>query len=193
MIYILIGLILLTVLSGITSSQNKKTTKLLQQQQKTARPPLTDAENEAIRQAKEAFDFDTQIAIVKGTYTGPLPEHVAFDKWTDLYPELYHTKIAGINFRKDIRNLAYIYFDAMLIPEPTNKHDKNAIKIVHAEDGRLLGYIPAEETDDVRKWVNNQFPYPCRAFIDECEEWYDVRERERSFLVGEINIQRPTT
>ena len=43
MIYILIGLFLLTILSGITSSQNKKTTKLLQQQQKTERPPLTDA------------------------------------------------------------------------------------------------------------------------------------------------------
>ena len=191
MVYLIIlsaAIIFLIISSASKPNQIKQEIKNQPQ-----RAPLTDAENEAIRQAKEAFDFDTQIAIVKGTYTGPLPEHIAFDKWTDLYPELYHTKIAGINFRKDIRNLAYIYFDAILIPEPTNKHDKNAIKIVHAEDGRLLGYIPADETGDVRKWVNNQFPYPCRAFIDECEEWDDVRERERSFLVGEINIQRPTT
>lgn len=190
MVYLIIlsaAIIFLIISSASKPNQIKQEIKNQPQ-----RAPLTDAENEAIRQAREAFDFDTQIAIVKGTYTGPLPEHVAFDKWTDLYPELYHTKIAGINFRKDIRNLAYIYFDATLIPEPTNKHDKNAIKIVHAEDGRHLGYVPAEETDDVRKWVNNQFPYPCRAFIDECEEWDDVRDRERTFLVGEINIQRPT-
>lgn len=190
MVYLIIlsaAIIFLIISSASKPNQIKQEIKNQPQ-----RAPLTDAENEAIRQAREAFDFDTQIAIIKGTYTGPLPEHVAFGKWTDLYPELYHTKIAGINFRKNIRNLATLYFDAMLIPEPTNKHDKNAIKIVHAEDHRHLGYIPAEETDDVRKWVNNQFPYPCSAFIDECEEWDDVRDRERTFLVGEINIQRPT-
>ena len=190
MVYLIIlsaAIIFLIISSASKPNQIKQEIKNQPQ-----RAPLTDAENEAIRQAREAFDFDTQISIIKGTYTGPLPEHVVFDKWTNLYPELYHTKIAGINFRKGIRNLATLYFDAMLIPEPTNKHDKNAIKIVHAEDHRLLGYIPAEETDDVRKWVNNQFPYPCSAFIDECEEWDDVRDRERTFLVGEINIQRPT-
>lgn len=191
MVYLIIlsaAIIFLIISSASKPNQIKQEIKSQPQ-----RAPLTDAENEAIRQAKEAFDFDTQIAIIKGIYTGPLPEHVVFDKWTDLYPDLYHTKIAGINFRKDIRNLATLYFDAILIPEPTNKHDKNAIKIVHAEDHRLLGYIPAEETNDVRKWVNNQFPYPCSAFIDECEEWDDVRDRERTFLVGEINIQRPTS
>ena len=164
---------------------------LTKQPQQTARPPLTDAEREAIRQADEAFDIDTHIAIVKGTYTGKLPEHIVANHWTQLYPDLYHTKIAGINFRRGIKNLAGVYFDAQLVAEPKNKFDHNAIKIVHATDGRHLGYIPADETDAIREWVNNQLPYPCRAHIDEFEEWDDEKERDVIRLYGEINIKHP--
>ena len=154
---------------------------------KSSRPPLTDAEMEAIRQADEAFDWDTHNAIVSGTYDGPLPD---FDGayWSQLYPNIYHTRIAGINFARGIKNLAGAYFDALLIPEPTNKYDRNAIKIIHAQDRRKLGYIPAEETDTVRRWVSNQFPYPCRAHIEDFEDFDEEKEKEVIRLKGEINI-----
>lgn len=154
------------------------------------RKPLTDAEREAIRQSDESFDLDTHIAIVNGTYTGPLPEYDGF-YWSNIYPDLYHTKIAGINFRRGIRNLAGMYFNALLVAEPKNKYDPNAIKIIHAEDRRHLGYIPADETDDVRAWINNTLPYPCRAFIDEFEDYDENRERDVTRLYGTINIKRP--
>ena len=152
-----------------------------------SRPPLTDAELEAIRQADEAFDWDTHNAIVSGTYDGPLPDYDGA-YWSQLYPNIYHTKIAGINFARGIKNLAGVYFDAMLIPEPTNKYDHNAIKIIHAADRRKLGYIPAEETDAVRRWVSNQFPYPCRAHIEDFEDFDEEKEKEVIRLKGEINI-----
>ena len=154
-----------------------------------SRPPLTDAELEAIRQADEAFDWDTHNAIVSGTYDGPLPDYDGA-YWSQLYPNIYHTRIAGINFARGIKNLASVYFDALLIPEPTNKYDTNAIKIIHAHDRRKLGYIPAEETDAVRRWVSNQFPYPCRAHIEDFEEFDEEKEKEVIRLKGEINVNK---
>lgn len=154
-----------------------------------SRPPLTDAELEAIRQADEAFDWDTHNAIVAGTYDGPLPDYDGA-YWSQLYPNIYHTRIAGINFARGIKNLAGVYFDALLIPEPTNKYDPNAIKIIHAHDRRKLGYIPAEETDAVRRWVSNQFPYPCRAHIEDFEEFDEEKEKEVIRLKGEINVNK---
>ena len=152
-------------------------------------PPrqLSEAECEAIRQADDAFDWKTHNAIINGTYTGPLPEHDGF-YWSNLYPNIYHTKIAGINFRKGIKNLAGTYFDARIVEDPKNKYDKNAINIIKADDGRHLGFIPADETDEVRRFINNDFSCHCRAFIEEGEDWdYDL-DREKRFLYGYVNI-----
>ena len=103
MIYaiIIIVFVLLIIATGSGSREN-----VAVKSSQPQRPPLTDAEREAIRQADEVFDWGTHKAIADGTYTGPLPEHVAFNLWTDLYPNIYHTKIPGINFRRGIRNLA---------------------------------------------------------------------------------------
>ena len=153
-------------------------------------PPrqLSDAEREAIRQAEDVFDFETRIAILQGTYTGPLPEHIAGGHWTELYPNILHTKIAGINYRKGLGNLVGMFFDARLEPEPKNKYDKNAIKIIKADDGVHLGYIPADETMYVRQFINEDFTCHCEAFIEEGEDWdYDL-DREKRFLYGYVNI-----
>ena len=160
------------------------------QQANRPAPPrqLSEAECEAIRQAEDVFDWETRNAITQGTYTGPLPEHIVGNHWTELYPDIFHTKIAGINYRKGIRNLAGLYFDARLEPEPKNKFDKNAIKILKADDGLHLGYIPADETLYVRQFVKNDFSCHCRVFIEEGEDWdYDI-EREKRFLYGYVNI-----
>ena len=157
------------------------------------RPPLTDAEREAIRQAEAVWDYKTAKEIYHGEYSGTLPEHIVGNYWTNLYPDIYHTTIAGINFRKGIKDLAGITFDATLIAEPNNKYDPNAIKIV-SYDGRHLGYIPADETEAVRKFLSGSLPHPCRVHIDEDEEEvYNEdtdRFRTRHYLVGSVNICR---
>lgn len=187
-IIILVAVIVIAMYLYLNSQGRKYADKIEQAKlSEPSRPPLTDAELEAIRQADEAFDWDTHNAIVAGTYDGPLPDYDGA-YWSKLYPNIYHTKIAGINFARGIKNLAGVYFDALLIPEPTNKYDTNAIKIIHAHDRRKLGYIPAEETDAVRRWVSNQFPYPCRAHIEDFEEFDEEKEKEVIRLKGEINI-----
>jgi len=152
---------------------------------------LTDAETEAIRQADDVFDIDTRIAIQEGTYSGPLPEHIVGGHWTDIYPNIYRTKIGGINFAKGISSLAGTYFDARLVAESDNKYDPNAIEIIHAEGYKHLGYIPADETSAVREFINNQLPYPCRAYIEELEDEEDENGKIRTYLIGKIIINRP--
>lgn len=159
---------------------------------KPERPPLTDAEKEAIRQADEAWDWDTHNAIVNGKYTGKLPEHVVGGHWTQLYPDIYHTTITGINYRKGIKDLAGLTFNAMLMEEKDNEYDPNAIKIIHAGDARHLGYIPSDETDAVRKFLG-RLPYPCRAHIEEEEEEDFDTSRTRHYLRGEVNIKKLET
>ena len=164
-----------------------------QEPQAPPRPPLTDAEREAIRQAEEVWDWDTRRAIIDGNYSGTLPEHIVSNHWTDLYPDIYRTSVAGINFRRGIKTLAGTTFDATLVAEPTNKHDPNAIKII-AFDGRHLGYIPADETDAVRQFLSGTLPHPCRVHVDEGEEEvYNEdtdRWRTKTYLIGRVNIPR---
>lgn len=159
------------------------------------RPPLTDAEREAIRQADEAWDWKTHNSIVEGTYTGPLPEYIVGNYWTDLYPDIYRTSVAGINFRRGIKDLAGTTFDATLVADPKNKYDQNAIKIISC-DGRHLGFIPADETSAVREFISGTLPHPCRVHVDDGEEEvYNEntdRFRTRHYLIGRVNIYRNT-
>lgn len=184
----LVGIvILLTLALKVKPTSPAPTAK--QENETPPRPPLTDAEREAIRQADEAWDWDTHNAIVTGTYSGPLPELIYDGHWTDLYPDIYHTSVAGINFRRGIKDLAGTTFDATLVAEPTNKHDPNAIKIV-SFDGRQLGYIPADETEDVRQFISGDLPHPCRVHVDEGEEENYDTGRIRHYLIGRVNIPR---
>lgn len=146
---------------------------------------LTDAEQEAYRQAEEAFDWRTCNAITNGTYDGKLPTYDG-TYWSDLYPHLYRTNIADIDYQRAISSLASVTFDALLIPDT---HDANAIKIVTANDNTHVGYIPTFETSGVRAWVSNRFPARCRAHIDAHED-LDDDCRDIIRLEGIINIPR---
>lgn len=184
----LVGIaILLTLALKVKPTTHAPTAK--QEKETPPRPHLSDAEREAIRQADEAWDWDTHNAIVAGTYSGPLPELIYDGHWTDLYPDIYHTSVAGINFRRGIKDLAGTTFDATLVAEPNNKHDPNAIKIV-SFDGRHLGYIPADETEDVRQFISGDLPHPCRVHVDEGEEENYDTGRIRHYLIGRVNIPR---
>ena len=184
----LVGIaILLTLALKVKPTTPAPTAK--QEKETPPRPPLTDAEREAIRQADDAWDWDTHNAIVSGTYSGPMPELIYDGHWTDLYPDIYHTSVAGINFIRGIKDLAGTTFDATLVAEPNNKHDPNAIKIV-SFDGRHLGYIQADETEDVRQFISGDLPHPCRVHIDEGEEENYDTGRIRHYLIGRVNIPR---
>ena len=185
----IIVLIVVFILIFTLRDKNGDNANEVHVEDKPQRPPLTPAEKEAIRQADEVFDWQTHNEIVNGTYDGQLPEYdLGF--WSDIYPNIYRTKIAGINYCSGIKNLSGVTFPAKLVAEPKNKYDANAIRIEHAEDGRKLGYIPADETDAVRHFISDELPYPCRAHVDEFEDWDDEKERDVTRLYGNIAINR---
>lgn len=52
---------------------------------------------------------------------------------------------------KDFYKLFFRCSSAQLVPEPTNKADKHAIKVV--VDGVRIGYVPASSTNVVRQYL----------------------------------------
>ena len=55
---------------------------------------------------------------------------------------------------------------AMLKPEPDNPYDSNAIAIF-ATDGKQLGHVPKDMTDEVRQYT--QLPSFCYCYIGCCQ------------------------
>lgn len=139
---------------------------------------------EVLIQSDIVGDTKTHDAIVNDTYDGPLPEKRADGGWLSIYDELRILKIAGINHRKGISR--YVgRVDCVLVPEPENEFDPDAIKVV-AEDRHHLGYIPSNQTDFVRSMTGENFPYRCTAFIESKEDETDSHQ----FFIGFVYIKK---
>ena len=139
---------------------------------------------EAFIQAGIVGDQLTVDAINHNDYRGPLPERRSDGGWLSIYDNLRILKIAGINHRQGINH--YVgRVECMLVPEPDNEYDSDAIKVV-AEDGHHLGYIPSGQTDFVSSLSGDEFPYRCTAFIQENEDEDD----DHKFFIGFVYIKR---
>ena len=139
---------------------------------------------EAATQAKESGHDDVYQAIMDNIYGGPMPERRSDGGWTSIFDDLRILSIAGINHRQNIvrykgRNTV------ALVPEPSNEFDPDAIKVI-AEDGHHLGYIHRDQTDMVRSWARDKFPFYCVAMIQEHEDELD----EHHFYTGYIYIKK---
>ena len=152
----------------------------------SARPSgLPDGLKMARQRAIESGDAEAVQAIDNGTYKELLERRAAKRVQTiTADDEIYSYSIAGINYRKGIaaylgRSTGYIK------PEPTNRHDPNAIA-VYADDSHHLGYIPATDTYEVHS-LRLRFPIPVSVDIEEC---YDADDRR--FYVGEVTFQVQT-
>ena len=76
---------------------------------------------------------------------------------------MFRTTIAGLKFHEAWNILEPVYQStiATLVPEPDNKYDPNAIKVL-GYDGKMLGYIPKDKTELVHEyWVHS----PCALVI----------------------------
>jgi len=177
------GFLILTTYLINKPASEKSTTGYVSQR------PLTDAEREVLRQAEESFDSHTAALILTRTYSGALPEHIAGNLWTDLYPDIFRTTVAGINFRKGLNHFSGLTFDALLIAEPTNKYDPNAIKIVEPTSDTQLGYIPADKTEALRDFLSGNLPHRCRVRINDARD-LDDSGHERTYLYGHVVVTR---
>ena len=137
----------------------------------------------ARQHAEETGDTEAVQAIDNGTYKELLEQRAA--KRQASAPagyEIVRYDIAGINYRKGIAD--YVgESTGYLKPQPSNRHDPNAIAI-YADDGHHLGYIRANDTGDVRA-LRLRFPIPVSIDIEKC---YDYDENRR-FFVGEVTIK----
>lgn len=75
--------------------------------------------------------------------------------------------IAGIPFRKPNLSLLAVGDEVFLVPEPDNKFDPNAIKVIHKSG--WLGYIPKLETGQV-SGVAQMFIHK----IEPADKWNEV-------------------
>ena len=153
------------------------------EQQKTDAELIGEAKRlmllmEVKRQAKLYGDTDTVQAVLNMTYDGPMPEQQPDGSYSRIY-ELQDYNIAGINYRENIA--AYLGdFNGYIKPDPDNEHDPNAIS-VHAEDGHLLGFIPAACTNYIRSLG---LPFPIRV-TGTIEQEHDEIDN-RYYFVGTV-------
>lgn len=149
-----------------------------------ARPSgLPDGMKMARERAIESGDTEAVQAIDNGTYKELLEQRTSKRQATVPDDIEYCTfDIAGINYRKGIAD--YVgQSTGYLKPQPSNRHDPNAIAI-YADDNHHIGYIREYETNDVRA-LRLRFPIPVSVFIEEC---YDDDENRR-FFVGQVTIK----
>ena len=135
----------------------------------------------ARKHAENIGDTEAVQAIDNGTYKELLEKRAA-KRLEDSGIDYMTLNIAGINYRRGIAH--YVgQSTGCLQPEPSNRHDPNAIAI-YADDGHHLGYVPAFETDNVRA-LRLRFPIPVSVYIKEC---YDSDDYCR-FFVGQVTIK----
>ena len=136
---------------------------------------------EVLRQAKMVGDKETEADILNGTYDGDMPEELSNGMWTSVFNHLDIINIAGINYRGNLS--AYVGdFNGVLVPEPKNDYDPNAI-MIKCEDGKHLGYIPENLTDMVREIVGSDFQrHRITGHI------FDNEDENHKYFTGYINL-----
>lgn len=78
----------------------------------------------------------------------------------DVHEDEWHTYIAGLKYHISKYDIGG--FTGYVVNDPTNSHDSKAMAICSGI--KLLGYIPAKELTDYRKWCEAK-PQPCVGFV----------------------------
>lgn len=170
--FILISIAVVVILAVVFRKRNAAS---------SAKPSLPDGMMMVRQRAVESGDTEAVQAIDNGTYK-QLMEQRAAKRLAYSNIDYMTFSIAGINYRRGIAH--YVgQSTGCLQPEPSNRHDPNAIA-VYAADGHHLGYVPAFETDSVRA-LHLRFPIPVYVSIEECYGSDD----NRRFFVGQVTIK----
>jgi hypothetical protein len=172
------------IMSRPTGESEQQAAPELSNEELIANANMMMAKVEAMVQASEMGRDDVHQQLMDGTYDGPLPEKRSDGAWTSIFDDLRILSIAGINHRQGV--IRYTGRNTVaLVPEPKNEFDPNAIKVL-AEDGHHLGYIQRHQTDMVRSWARNQFPFYCIARIEE----HDDEDDGHRFYTGYLYIKK---
>ena len=191
-VLVTIAVILWAIRKAFVVNDKKFVATVTSQEPKSTVRPLIPAEREALKQAEDVLDYDTTALLLQRQYKGPLPYEVMDGVWSNIYPDIYSTKVAGINYHKAAaRQYAGITFPATLVADPKNEYDENAIKVIHSESKKHIGFIPADETENVRHFLDGHLPHSnCRVHIDEGEDTDDETGQVRTYFTAQIAIKR---
>lgn len=81
----------------------------------------------------------------------------------DVYiPDYIEFQIAGVNYRRDVAMKHLGETCGLLVAEPDNPYDANAIRVM-TPDKQCVGYVPRDMTAEIRKHVT--LPFPCFFYI----------------------------
>lgn len=94
------------------------------------------------------------------------------------------TLIAQDKSMQRIFQYTYINKPVKLVPEPKNKHDKNAVKVIIA--GEHVGYIKREECQSVKRILNTKDIKYISAFISGGK--YKIVNNDGSVEKDELDI-----
>ena len=177
-------IVVVAIKLGQQDNSSTMTVKAFQTRENAPLPKRSEGLELSRQRAEKIGDTEAVQAIDNGTYK-ELMEQRAAKRQAASGIEYQNYDIAGINYRRGI--VDYVGDSiGYLKPQPTNRHDPNAIAI-YASDGHHLGYIREYETDDVRD-LHLKFPIPVEVNIEEC---YDYDE-DRRFFVGTVTIKYKT-
>lgn len=140
---------------------------------------------ELLIQSSMVGDTITYEKVKNNDYMGVLPTR-PYGEWRSVYKELMIVNIAGMNYRGNLS--PYVgWFKGVLKPEPKNEYDPNAI-MIKCEDGKHLGYVPEEETGNVRAFIGTSEvdfgPYRINGYIEEDEDF----DENRKFFHGRVFV-----
>ena len=81
--------------------------------------------------------------------------------------DIVRFSIAGITYHKDVAMRRLGETLGVLVAEPDNPHDSNAIRIM-TPDWECVGYVPKDVTSEVRRLA--RLPCPCLFYIGYVDE-----------------------
>lgn len=150
---------------------------------------------EVARQATLINDQTVLEAVKNDSYNGPIPQRWENgDTYNSIFPDrLLIISIAGINFKRGLSNCIGD-FNGVILPDPKNDYDPNAIKIKNS-DNKELGYIPENLTQIVRDFIGHsdvendtKWRHRITGHISDHYDWNYNTNRERRYFTGYVNI-----
>lgn len=105
--------------------------------------------------------------------------------WKECNPEDLYFGMKNKEIADEYENIyevdVYDWCDIELIPEPDNKHDPNAIKVV--SDFGMLGYIPANETKKIKEIIEKEHDLQWRIIGGKYKYYDDTEDKVRTKTV----------
>lgn len=150
---LVVGLIALFIYASTKQSRSQK-----ESEQKQAVKPASNNPNAEVQELKFFCIKD------KGYHVSVWPK--------DVYqPDFIEFEIAGITHHADVAMKHLGESMALLVAEPDNPYDPNAIRVM-TSDWKLLGYVPRDMTDIIHEHTSGS-TCPCFIYIG-CREDDDI-------------------